>query len=343
MVSFEEFDRISEEKWKSALLKSMKLNTWEEFQYKSQNGVKINPFQFPNQSQEELNPLTKAEKGWIIGCDIPNYDRGKSILNLLNNGTEALRIEINNIGAINDAYKGVSPEYIYNDLSIKETICLHEVAEFIHAIEISGSDTISVNGSINGNLLPDDSIISIQKKLPKFHFLEECEAPNDDIKEGLALLTKSLDQSIKRSKNLQLGPDIICAKLYVDQHVLVSIAKIRAMRVIWANLLAYNGLDFSPLFIKVETSINPESSKEEKLIENTLATANAILGTADLIYNAKLESDFENTRIHLNIQQIAKLENHLHLVQDPLNGSYQIEDLTAQIAKDVWHKFSNKK
>jgi len=126
-----------------------------------------------------------------------------------------------------------------------------------------------------------------------------------------------------------------------------EIAKFRALRILWANLLS--GYDLDPeiqAFIHTETSLQNQTvaDPQNNILRATTEAMAAIVGgtdsllihTHDKLFN---EQNSFSSRIARNIHHIIGEESHLGDVADPASGSYYIEELTNQIADEAWEFF----
>lgn len=127
--------------------------------------------------------------------------------------------------------------------------------------------------------------------------------------------------------------------LKVESHIAVAIAKIRAMRVLWLNLLKINDLNLIPAFL-YSNIYSDKDNPDTALIDLSAKAMYGALGGLDLMYLDGKGFDQNQRRIAMNIQHIMKMESSLNVVHDPLAGAYAIEQLTEQIAQEVWSKIS---
>lgn len=126
----------------------------------------------------------------------------------------------------------------------------------------------------------------------------------------------------------------------------VEIAKIRALQLLWGNLLgAYNIGTPEPPFIWAITS--PAGFSEDvhrNMIVATTQTMSAAIGGAGRITvtpsdaTGKTSSAFSR-RIARNVQHLLMMEAHIDKVQDPAAGSYYVEQLTEVLAEQAWEIF----
>lgn len=129
-------------------------------------------------------------------------------------------------------------------------------------------------------------------------------------------------------------------KIGVNQETLLEAAKVRALKVIWADVCAQNGIA-AEIDLQAITSANMLETEypHTNILRITNACVGAALGGANIVstisFDAENESDFTR-RIARNIQTILAQESHLARVNDPAKGSYAIEAITAEIADQAW-------
>lgn len=129
----------------------------------------------------------------------------------------------------------------------------------------------------------------------------------------------------------------------------MEIAKIRALRFLWAKIINEYGISNSD---SAKMHIHAVSSSLNKtvydpyvnMLRTTTETMSAALGGVDSI--TVLPFDFAagksselGSRIARNQQLLLKGESHFDKVNDPAAGSYYIENLTDQLIENTWNLF----
>ena len=121
-----------------------------------------------------------------------------------------------------------------------------------------------------------------------------------------------------------------------------EIAKHRALRVLWRELLEEYDYPFVHLEIYSETSTTHQSSFDahSNLLRATSAAFGAVTGGADAVqirpYNSVVKGfDAEGERLALNQHFIMAYESGMDRVMDPAKGSYFIEDKTSTLVKEA--------
>lgn len=126
---------------------------------------------------------------------------------------------------------------------------------------------------------------------------------------------------------------------------LASIAKIRAFRMLWANVADAWVITEFPLIHVTPSEFNLSLyDVHTNMLRLSSEAMSAMIGGADsftaIPYNDRLELPdafaYRNAR---NIWNLLKNESHLDAVQDPAAGSYYIEILTSKLAEAAWTLF----
>ncbi|GAK33437.1 methylmalonyl-CoA mutase small subunit [alpha proteobacterium Q-1] len=144
----------------------------------------------------------------------------------------------------------------------------------------------------------------------------------------------------------------ISFSLMADCDVTLTIAKFRAMRLLWSQLLAACGVDEQAIDLAAETAPRMISRYDPmvNVLRATIACFSAAIGGAGAItvlphsaahrHASGVPDDFSR-RIARNVQIILAEESHLDKVIDPAGGSFTIEAQThdlAQAASQIFRK-----
>lgn len=140
--------------------------------------------------------------------------------------------------------------------------------------------------------------------------------------------------------------DAIAVLLVADADEILTIAKVRAMRRLWASLEQACGLDPKPLRLHAETAWRMTTRRDPwvNLLRGTVAAFSAGLGGADAVtvlpFTAALGlPDAFARRLARNTQLILLEEANLWRVADPAAGAGGFEALTAALAEQAWALF----
>lgn len=137
------------------------------------------------------------------------------------------------------------------------------------------------------------------------------------------------------------------AKLSAGPLYFPEIAKFRAIRRLWGSLLQAYGVDKEiPLYIHAETTPQNKTATDShnNMLRATTEAMSAVLGGVDSLTITPFDAGYQkpndfSLRIARNVHHVVRDEAHLNKVADPAAGSYYIEQLTDQIAKESWDFF----
>jgi methylmalonyl-CoA mutase len=139
---------------------------------------------------------------------------------------------------------------------------------------------------------------------------------------------------------------MIFFRLAVDADEFLGIAKLRALRKLWARIETACGLTPAPTFITAETAWRIMTQRDPwvNMLRATIATFAAGVGGADAVsvlpFTAALGlPDRFARRIARNTQLILLEESNLAKVTDPAAGAGGIEDLTTKLCHAAWTLF----
>ena len=145
---------------------------------------------------------------------------------------------------------------------------------------------------------------------------------------------------------LENARGMIHARLSADADQFLTLAKFRALRLLWARLEQACGLAPEPLFIAAETAWRMLTQRDPyvNMLRATIATFSAGLGGADSLTvlphtQALGLPDAFARRAARNTQLVLLEESNLAKVSDPAAGSGGIETLTRQLCEAAWAQF----
>ena len=153
--------------------------------------------------------------------------------------------------------------------------------------------------------------------------------------------------------NADISATQVAAALHVHMAVTPSyfpeIAKLRALRRLWATLLHSFDLPAelnAGLRIHATTASWTQTTLDahSNLLRHTTEAMSAVLGGADSLTIAPFDALFAeandfSARLARNLSVLLREEADLGRVQDPAAGSYFLETLTDQLAREAWMLF----
>lgn len=171
-----------------------------------------------------------------------------------------------------------------------------------------------------------------------------------DASTELAVVLAGLLETVRRLDARDLGPDRVLPRTEVvvslGGHLLVDLAKLRALRRLWARVGAALGVSGSPVRIHARqadatlATVDPWTN----LLRASAAGFVGAVGGADALTllpwdHALGESEAAARRIARNQQILLREEAHLDRVEDPAAGSFALEHLTDALCRAAWERF----
>jgi methylmalonyl-CoA mutase len=145
---------------------------------------------------------------------------------------------------------------------------------------------------------------------------------------------------------LDIARNALSFRLSADADQFLTLAKFRALRLLWARIEQACGLTPQPAFIAAETAWRMLTQRDPyvNMLRATMATFSAGLGGADAItvlphtLALGLPDPFAR-RAARNTQLVLLEESNLAKVSDPAAGSGGIETLTQALCEAAWSLF----
>lgn len=160
---------------------------------------------------------------------------------------------------------------------------------------------------------------------------------------GLATAIAYLRALEAEGFSLQEARDAISFTLVADTDEFLTIAKLRATRLLWARIQSACGLTSAPMVLHAETAWRSLTKRDPwvNLLRGTIATFSAGIGGADGVtvqpFTAALGlADGFARRIARNTQLVLLEEANLWRVADPTAGAGSFETLTQALCEQGW-------
>ena len=138
----------------------------------------------------------------------------------------------------------------------------------------------------------------------------------------------------------------IAFQLAVDADMFLGLAKIRALRRLWARIEEASDLAPEPILLHAETSWRMMTRRDPwvNVMRATVATSAAGLGGADVVtvlpFTLPLGlPDDHARRLARNVQRVLLDEAHLGKVEDPAAGAGGFDTLTDTLCDEAWAMF----
>lgn len=364
---FSEFKSTSKAEWLAQVTKDLKGKPLESLNWQIE-GMEFTPF-YHGEDALNANPITdgRSDNTWEIGERIvvqnENYAAAnQQALDALSKGANALQfvfdvrqtaLPLPTQTELKTLLENVQLEWISTHFQANSGKELIE--NFIFIINEKKQNPNEVNCSFN--IKNNDFFNEVEtfknyiSQLPKGKFLTV------DVTSDLSIVN-SLAEAIKQGNAIletlnANGFDIAQTHQFIqfaiglDDQYFPSIAKIRALKTLWQQVLSAWNTDLKAIpNIEVHLAENAQSEDENyNKIKATTQAMSAVIGGANRLYVYPSDSfKHENgttfsRRIALNVQHLLQQESYLDRVIDASAGSYFIEELTEKIGKKSWEIF----
>ena len=342
---FEEFKSVSKREWLEKVTKDLKgKKSIDSFNWEL-DGMEFTPFYHADDKNSDLSPIgAKPTNSWEIGERIIVTDykaANQQALEALQKGANALLFifdETPTLENLTILLKDIQNEWISTHFNL-------DVSEnFVKVIQAKNQNTSEINCSFSLNDISklEDYVNQFPKgKLLKVNAVEDSLATV--VKKGNDLLETLNDANL----DIKKYHSQIQFSISLDDNYFASIAKIRALKLLWQNVLTAWDKDLianSPIEVHLTTNSQTEEDHYNKIKATTQAMS-AVIGGVDrlFIYPSDALKNPNGTvfsrRIALNVQHLMQQESYLDRVIDPSAGSYFIEELTNKIAEKAWSEF----
>jgi methylmalonyl-CoA mutase len=359
---FQEFEATTKAQWLARVERDLKGKPLAELAFEK-GPLSILPFSHADDFVgKNLEPIigNGTDNSWAIGEDIEvindNFKEGnKQALTALMGGANALFLKLKTYttdNQLNTLLENIEFEYIetHFNISSKENTLLSFLENFNKIISKKGK-ILRGSVSTDSKEVPTEILLWIKENLPLFKIItiegSVFHKGSDNVVEELTQMLLEGEKQLNYLKINDLDIDLfknnIQFNISIGISYFIEIAKIRALKLLWGNVL--KAYDATPSLPSIHAKISKESFIEDahknKISVTTQAMSAVLAGVNSLTIDPTEDSDF-GKRISRNVQHLLQLESYLDRVQDPSAGSYYIEQLTTQIAEAVWKRFQEK-
>ncbi|MEO9892321.1 methylmalonyl-CoA mutase subunit beta [Aurantibacter sp.] len=355
---FDDFSEVSAKGWKQKIEADLKGADYEKtLIWHSQEGVSVEPFYHKENSV--ANSIQKSKNGWQVGQFIEVEIANKANLRALDsikNGAKSIWFDI--------ISENIDFEILLNAIELKSTN-IH-----IHFQKVTVKNRQSILNFIkntNNVQFHFDSLGNLAKtgnwflnENADFNFLKS-------LLEGSQKNTITVDASLYQNAGATIIQQLAYAMAHANEYLnqnnnntskvlfkvaigsnyFFEIAKIRALRLLWATLASEYELSEECLIMATPTKRNKTLyDYNVNMLRTSTECMSAVLGGADLVCNLPYDvlyhepNDFGD-RIALNQLLILKNESYFDKVDNAAEGAYYIESLTQEIAEKALVLFKN--
>jgi methylmalonyl-CoA mutase len=370
---FSEFSPVSKEEWLNKVIKDLKGRPLEALHWQLDEQLSIPPFYHPDEVTPQP-PVSDARlsNDWLIGeyIDVEASEAANTAcLEGLNGGVEAPLFRLFHPldkDTLGQLLNNIEPTFV--SLNFGEYyphkapgLLFDLLDEYFTRKQL---DPAKIRASIDFDPLLDWSAPPMSQAAS---MIKRCEAHYPSFRPlqingnrfhgGVAHTTSELAYIIaKGNEYLNRLMEEGIAPATANQHMqfgiaigksfFVEIAKIRALKILWANILkAHHATAAAPFIVAHLSKDSQDEQINTNMIRASTQAMSAVIGGINMLY--VLPSDYKTAsssssfhrRIARNVQHLLKMESYLDKVIDPGAGSYYIEQLTNTLAEQAWAKF----
>ncbi len=332
--------------------------------------IELDPFYHPDDMEMAWPPLDRpGGRSWEIGelIDVREPRQANTeLLEGLANGVEAplfiLRRSFNE-EELKSLLQDVQPSLI--SLHFTQPFPDRDPPALLHRLHLLlGEEAEQIPGSIDYDPMldwadpPYDELAAAirfaEENLSRFRVLQinglRFHSGPENATQELALILAKGNEYLAQLQTRDLLPATASRylqfSLALSTSYFVEIAKLRALRLLWANVLdAYGAVAEPPVLVAHLAEESQDDDQYTNMIKAGTQAMAAVIGGADRLYVRP--ADFTpyqpgtpfTRRVARNVQHLLRLESYLDRVVDPGAGSYYIEQLTEQLAEQAWTIF----
>ncbi len=246
---------------------------------------------------------------------------------------------------------------IINRLARKYNRNLEDIKGSVFCDPLSVASLSGETNKTEGDFTSLENSLKEAKHLPNFHcltidgsiFLNSGASTVSEMAFTLAMGAEYLSYLTDKGFDIDEVAKHIRFNFATGSSYFIEIAKIRALRFLWAKMINEYGISKSELAKMYIHSVSSNLNKTiydpyVNMLRTTTETMSAALGGADSITVlpfdiAKGENSELGARIARNQQLLLKGESHFDKVNDAAAGSYYIEELTDKLIDSSWELF----
>lgn len=359
-----EFPPVSKAEWLNQVAKDLKGRPMEELLWTRADGSVFTPFVHADDFQQPPASLESTDNNWEIVEEIQVSDpvtANRQALEALEGGAESLCFVLHSTpdaATFGQLLDGIYLDYIGLHFAGKAVDTNPGI--FLALLESlaaqKGISTTALKGSLAYDPVPVSSVVDwrylaelieyARTKFPQFKLIRVAASADTNLKDTILHANTYLKNLSEKGLSVSEISQTMEFSIAIGKSYFVEIARIRALKLLWLNLLqAWK----APLkYPSIAVQYQPETYTDDlytNMIRATTMAMSAVQGGAArltvLPYDAGRESQAKypatfSRRIARNVQHLLKMESALDAVSDPSAGSYYIETLTRQMAEKAW-------
>ena len=355
---FKEFEAVSEKAWKQKIQYDLKGADYNDtLVWESPEGIKVKPFYHKDSMSDRGAEIPLLEHTWHVGQEIYAGNAAmanKKALKVLQSGAERLQFIIPSEAiVISDVLKDIN--LAHTSIYLTMEFLSEDYVQSVLDVASGHEDAIYFNVDIIGNLARTGNW---------YRSLEKDHESLDHILSTKANHVLSVDVSLYENAGATMVQQLAYTMAHANEYLnhldqsksptqvtsmvfkvavggnyFFEIAKLRALRVLWKQLLSIYGVQLDCHIIAYPSKRNKTLyDYNVNMLRTTTECMSAVLGGANTVINMPYDALYHKTndfgeRIALNQLLLLKEESYFDKVNNASDGSYYIESLTAQLAE----------
>jgi methylmalonyl-CoA mutase len=352
---FSEFKPSTAADWKNQVLKDLKGEPLENLIWHNENGIEVKPFYTSEDLKQAYEPaFTHAD--WEI-CVKGKSNDAKEInaqfLMQLNAGATSISLNCSGLD-LDVALNDIQLNYIHSTFLLNEANA-NSLKTYLEK-KYPGKD-------LPFSLFPESlssskDLENWMKVMDVFKDFKNCKSASADALDfhnqncfayyELAIILSQLTEYLEAlSSKKEIPSSAFVVKTGVNSDYFIQIAKLRAIRRLWAVLKADYKIQHD-LYVIVETGLTNKSISDSytNLLRTTVEAMAAASGGCNELIVTEFDILFPTNkvlgeRMAINQQLILKEESYFDKMADTACGSYYIESMTDALAQKALETFQS--
>jgi methylmalonyl-CoA mutase len=356
---FKDFEAGSKQEWIANLEKELKGKSFDELIWQVHDKVQVEPF-YVKEELQAINHeiLAESNPDWQVGEDFEVIDAktcNKEVLNALMNGTTAPVFRMKNApnnAEFNTLLHEVGVQYIDTHFAFDydETNFAERYNQWASLLDLRGlkAEQIPVYFDFDPVEFQDSSVEKSFAHFLKNHTLHNTKFIHVDafrfhtneynVVNELQNVFAKIQQYFELLKANEVSLEQAAHQMHftfgIGKAYFIEIAKLRAFKLLWAELLKQHQIEPFLPFVSVRYAHAAYGSdKHDNLINATTLAMSAVLGGCNHLVVRPGGETSGDKRHARNVQLILKHESGLDKVADPAGGSYYIEKITRMLVE----------
>lgn len=361
---FNDFEEVSAKQWKQQIQYDLKGADYNEtLVWQSPEGINVKPFYHKDDFSKDFDSIPGQPEFWNIAQDIfidEEAIANKIAVNALNRGAESIIFKAAGEFDVQAVFKDFpfSETPLYFDLTFLSEEFYINLIEFLSSKKANVFYNIDIIGNLvrTGNwfhnMKRDHEILNtIVARHPSANILGIdagiYQNAGANVVQQLAYALSHANEYLNGMARQPNHLQNVSFKLAIGSNYFFEIAKIRALRKLYAVLAKEYGVDENCHITAIPSTRNKTLyDYNVNMLRTTNECMSAVLGGANTVCNLPYDSLYHKSnefgqRISRNQLLILKQESYLDAVSNPADGTYYIESLTDELANKALEIFKD--